>query len=115
MSNPEVARLSAQPTTNDACRVGSDLLLGFLQYQRTSVLSIVEGLSETAWHTSVVPSGWTPAGLVEHLASAERHWFQGSLRELWINCRGTREGPRTILRRPRQAVLLVWVDNPSGS
>jgi hypothetical protein len=51
-------------------------LLHFLQYQRNSVLAIVEGLSEEAWHTPVVPSGWTPAGLVEHLGAAERHWFQ---------------------------------------
>jgi hypothetical protein len=51
-------------------------LLGFLEYQRASVLSIVEGLDEEAWHTSVVPSGWTPAGMVEHLGDAERHWFQ---------------------------------------
>jgi hypothetical protein len=48
----------------------------FLETQRTSVRSIVEGLSEEAWHTSVVPSGWTPAGFVEHLAGAEYHWFQ---------------------------------------
>jgi Protein of unknown function (DUF664) len=48
----------------------------FLQYQRDSVRAIVEGLSEEAWHTSVVPSGWTPAGFVEHLAGAEYHWFQ---------------------------------------
>jgi hypothetical protein len=51
-------------------------LLHFLGYQRASVLSIVEHLDEKAWHTSVVPSGWTPAGLVEHLGDAERHWFQ---------------------------------------
>jgi hypothetical protein len=51
-------------------------LIAFLEYQRASVLSIVEGLSEDAWHTSVVPSGWTPAGFVEHLGGAEYHWFQ---------------------------------------
>ncbi|HXW87194.1 MAG TPA: DinB family protein [Streptosporangiaceae bacterium] len=51
-------------------------LLYFLRYQRASVLSIVEGLSERDWHRPVVPSGWTPAGLVEHLGGAERHWFQ---------------------------------------
>jgi uncharacterized damage-inducible protein DinB len=51
-------------------------LLHFLRYQRDSVLSIVAGLDEEAWHRSVVPSGWTPAGLVEHLGDAERHWFQ---------------------------------------
>jgi Protein of unknown function (DUF664) len=51
-------------------------LIHFLQYQRSSVLAIVGGLDEEAWHTSVVPSGWTPAGLVQHLGDAERHWFQ---------------------------------------
>jgi hypothetical protein len=52
-------------------------LLDCLQYQRASVLAIVDGLSEAAWHTSVVPSGWTPAGFVEHLGGAEYHWFHG--------------------------------------
>jgi len=52
-------------------------LLAFLADQRAAVLSIVEGLDEDAWHRSVVPSGWTPAGLVEHLGGAEWHWFQG--------------------------------------
>jgi hypothetical protein len=52
------------------------VLFQFLEYQRASVRSIVGGLSEEGWHTSVVPSGWTPAGFVEHLAGAEYHWFQ---------------------------------------
>jgi hypothetical protein len=34
------------------------------------------GLSEEAWHRSVVPAGWTPAGMPEHLGGAEWHWFQ---------------------------------------
>jgi hypothetical protein len=52
-------------------------LLSFLQAQREVVLALVVGLDEAAWQLSVVPSGWTPAGLVAHLAGAERHWFQG--------------------------------------
>ena len=52
-------------------------LLDFLAAQRAAVLAIVDGLDEDAWHRSVVPSGWTPAGLVEHLGGAEWHWFQG--------------------------------------
>jgi hypothetical protein len=52
-------------------------LLEALEYQRASVRSIVDGLSEEHWHTSVVPSGWTPAGLVAHLGGAERHWTCG--------------------------------------
>jgi hypothetical protein len=51
-------------------------LISFLEIQRASVRSIVGGLSEEDWHTSVVPSGWTPAGFVEHLSGAEYHWFQ---------------------------------------
>ena len=60
----------------DALDDEKQALLHFLEYQRASVLSIVEGLNEEAWHKPVVPSGWTPAGLVEHLGDAERHWFQ---------------------------------------
>ena len=52
------------------------MLLGFLQYQRDSVLKIVEGLPEDAWQTPVVPSGWTVAGMLAHLGGAEHHWFQ---------------------------------------
>jgi hypothetical protein len=48
----------------------------FLRYQRASVLAVVEGLDEEALRRSVLPSGWTPLGLLEHLGHAERHWFQ---------------------------------------
>jgi hypothetical protein len=48
----------------------------FLAAQRASVLAIVDGLDDQALATSVLPSGWTPLGLVEHLGHAERHWFQ---------------------------------------
>jgi hypothetical protein len=51
-------------------------LFAFLEAQRSSVLAIVDGLDERAWRTPVVPSGWTPLGLVGHLGFAERHWFQ---------------------------------------
>jgi hypothetical protein len=50
-------------------------LLEYLEYQRSSVRSIVGGMDEEAWHTPVVASGWTVAGMVEHLGSMERHWF----------------------------------------
>lgn len=50
-------------------------LLEYLEYQRSSVRSIVGGLDEEAWHTPVVASGWTVAGMIEHLGGVERHWF----------------------------------------
>lgn len=40
------------------------------------MLAIVDGLDEDALRTPVVPSGWTPLGLIEHLGFAERYWFQ---------------------------------------
>ncbi|MER7894530.1 DinB family protein [Micromonospora sp. NPDC094482] len=51
-------------------------LLTFLEAQRASVLSIIDGLENGALTTAVLPSGWTPLGLLEHLGYAERHWFQ---------------------------------------
>jgi hypothetical protein len=48
----------------------------FLNAQRESVLAIIEGLDVEALATPVLPSGWTPLGLIEHLGHAERHWFE---------------------------------------
>ncbi|RNI21723.1 DUF664 domain-containing protein [Flexivirga caeni] len=48
-----------------------------MERQRAGVRAIVAGMPEEHWHTSVVPSGWTPAGLVAHLGGAERHWTCG--------------------------------------
>ncbi|SOD72307.1 uncharacterized protein DUF664 [Jatrophihabitans sp. GAS493] len=48
----------------------------FLDAQRWTVLQILEELDEKLLRTPIVPSGWTPLGLVEHLGYAERHWFQ---------------------------------------
>jgi uncharacterized damage-inducible protein DinB len=60
----------------DAVDDEKQTLQQYLDYQRASVLSIVDGLAEECWHKPVVPSGWTVAGFVEHLGGAERHWFQ---------------------------------------
>ncbi len=62
---------------DDASEASDEMLRTFLRAQRESVLAIVEGLSEESWHRSVVPTGWTPAGMLEHLGGAEWHWFQG--------------------------------------
>ena len=66
-------------TTNEhlALEPTDEMLRTFLRAQRESILAIVDGLDEEAWHRSVVPTGWTPAGMLEHLGGAEWHWFQG--------------------------------------
>ncbi len=54
-----------------------ELLKGALENQRKHILAAVEGLDETQLTTSLVPSLWTPAGLIQHLAlDVERFWFQ---------------------------------------
>ena len=51
-------------------------LTAFLSAQRWCVLEVVEGLDDRQLRQSTVPSGWTPLGMIEHLADAERFWFQ---------------------------------------
>jgi uncharacterized damage-inducible protein DinB len=48
----------------------------FRDAQRASALAILDGLTDEQLRTSVLPSGWTPLGLIKHLGYAERHWFQ---------------------------------------
>jgi hypothetical protein len=77
MADSETTRLTASSAVSDANQDDeSRMLLGFLQYQRDSVLKIVEALPEDAWHTPVVPSGWTVAGMLWHLGGVEHHWLQ---------------------------------------
>ncbi len=60
----------------DAAVSERDRLQHFLDQQRSAVLAIIEGLDEDQLHTPALPSGWTPIGLVLHLAGAEAMWFQ---------------------------------------
>ena len=53
-----------QPTTSNQA---TDLM-GYLIGQRKHVLGILENLPEEAMRRPVLPSGWTCAGLVQHLA-----------------------------------------------
>lgn len=54
-----------------------DLLLSTLNTQREHVLGILEGLSDEALQRAGRPTGWTPLGLVHHLAlDVECFWFR---------------------------------------
>jgi uncharacterized damage-inducible protein DinB len=79
------------------------------------VLEIVDGLDEDALRTAVVPSGWTPLGLIEHLGHAERHWFQsvatGSAAPLpWPDDAGADDDAPFSTSRPAEAVLAFYRD-----
>jgi hypothetical protein len=58
-------------------RVGdrAQVLLGYLDYFRSTVAEKVSGLSEDDVRRSVLPSGWTPLELVKHLVFMERRWL----------------------------------------
>jgi uncharacterized damage-inducible protein DinB len=54
------------------------VLLAYLNVQRNHVLGILDGLSDEDLRRPVLPSGWTPLALLQHLAlDDERFWFRG--------------------------------------
>jgi hypothetical protein len=57
-----------------------DALLASLDAQREHVLGALEGLSDDALRRPALPSGWTPLGMVQHLAlEVEQFWFRGAV------------------------------------
>jgi Protein of unknown function (DUF664) len=53
----------------------SQVLLGYLDFFRSTVAEKVTGLSEADLRMSVLPSGWSPLDLVKHLVFMERRWL----------------------------------------
>jgi uncharacterized damage-inducible protein DinB len=62
-----------EPGSTDDLR---GLLLDYLDFFRTTVAAKLDGLSPENLAGSTVPSGWTPAGLVNHLVNVERRWLE---------------------------------------
>ena len=56
-----------------------EMLAGFLDFQRATLLWKLEGLDDEQLRRAMVPSGTSLLGLVKHLAYVERSWFQ----EVW--------------------------------
>ena len=52
------------------------VLLDYLDFYRGVVAGKLDGLSAGGLTGSVVPSGWTPSGLVHHLVNVERRWLE---------------------------------------
>jgi uncharacterized damage-inducible protein DinB len=116
-SPPAEASLGVDNTEQDAER---SELSEFLTAQRQSVLAIVEGLDEAALRQAVVPSGWTPLGMLEHLAYAERFWFQHSVTGLvgdlpWPTSEADEEDLPFASDHPVAAVLAFYRDQCARS
>lgn len=56
-----------------------EVLGGFLDHYRRTLLEICEGLTEEQLRRPMVPSGTSLLSIVKHLAFVERGWFQESV------------------------------------
>jgi uncharacterized damage-inducible protein DinB len=53
-----------------------ELLAGYLDYYRQTILRKLDGLPDSELRRSRLPSGWTPLELLKHLAGVERRWMR---------------------------------------
>ncbi len=51
------------------------MLLDFLEARRQSVLGLVAAMPYETMTRTVLPSGWTPLGMLAHLVFMERRWL----------------------------------------
>jgi hypothetical protein len=79
---PLTTPTAADPTTPGVSPVPpptpaeSSVLIACLDTQRRHVVGIIDELGEVDLRRTLVPSGWTPLGLVQHLTlDVERFWF----------------------------------------
>jgi hypothetical protein len=61
------------PQTLDDLR---EILLLQLSYYRACLLAKLDGLTDDQLTASIVPSDWSPLGLLKHLVFVERRWMQ---------------------------------------
>jgi len=63
-----------EPTEPAASRAA--VLVRYLDFFRETVLAKTEGLNEEQMTGSVLPSGWSPAELIQHLTHVELRWLE---------------------------------------
>jgi uncharacterized damage-inducible protein DinB len=84
-----------EPTTPVPSR--AEVLLGYLDYFRSRVISKLNALPDGELRSSRLPSGWTPIELLRHLAYDELRWlewrFEGrDVAAPWADSRDGRDG-----------------------
>jgi uncharacterized damage-inducible protein DinB len=70
-----------------------EMLAGFLDFHRATLLWKLEGLDDEQVRRAMVPSGTSLLGLVKHLAYVERSWFQSVWAGQEVTFPWTREDP----------------------
>lgn len=63
------------PEPTEPAQSGADVLLGYLDYFRSVLVSKLQGLPSGELRSSRLPSGWTPLALLEHLTFVELRWL----------------------------------------
>jgi Protein of unknown function (DUF664) len=63
-----------EPTRPASSR--AEVFVGYLDYFRSRILVLVEGLPPVELRQSRLPSGWTPLQLVKHLTFVELRWLE---------------------------------------
>jgi uncharacterized damage-inducible protein DinB len=94
------------------------VLVGFLDYLRTSIAAKAEGLPEDEVRAAGVPSGTNLLGLIKHLTAVERHWLLGEPVRSWPATfrAGAHEPAAAVLAAYREtsaeanATITTWTD-----
>jgi uncharacterized damage-inducible protein DinB len=54
----------------------AQVLLGYLEYFRSRIISKIQAVPESELRRSRLPSGWTPVELLKHLTYVELRWLE---------------------------------------
>jgi hypothetical protein len=89
-----------------------EILLQQLSYYRATLLDKLDGLTPEQLSSSIVPSGWTPLGLLRHLAFVERRWMQWGFEAKQMSDPRGDEGPDSkgwvVMPEDNVASLSAW-------
>ncbi len=89
----------------------TEALLASLNAQREHVLGVLEDLPEGGLRQPALPSGWTPLGMVQHLAlEVEQFWFRGAVAGEPITLTSGDEAWRVPADVPAAAILDLYRD-----
>ncbi|OFE18420.1 Mini-circle protein [Humibacillus sp. DSM 29435] len=100
------------PEPTRAASTRAEVLGRYLEYFRDQVVSRLEGIPQGRLSSSLLPSGWTPLELLNHLTHVERRWlewgFEGrTVADPWADHRDHRDGRWHVADDETLATLLT--------